>query len=118
VSDLADGAPSRRPLYASAMNEAGIRAIFAFPRQVGAARLGPYDVFRTRPGSFSSTELVRAFQLTGGAVPGAGHGHGPARRHARGGDGRIRAYAYANNRHLADVARDIVRGRLRFDRDE
>jgi hypothetical protein len=31
---------------------------------------------------------------------------------------RIRAYAYAENRRLVDVARDIVARRLTFDRDE
>ncbi|MFC6022866.1 ANTAR domain-containing protein [Plantactinospora solaniradicis] len=31
---------------------------------------------------------------------------------------RLRAYAYTENRPLADVARDVVTRRLRFDRDQ
>jgi hypothetical protein len=31
---------------------------------------------------------------------------------------RIRAYAYAQDRRIADVARAIVAGQLRFERDE
>ena len=30
---------------------------------------------------------------------------------------RMRAYAYAENRRLGDIARDVVAGRLSFDRD-
>jgi len=147
VSDLADGAASRWPLYASAMNEAGIRAIFAFPLQVGAAWLGAFDLFRTRPGPLSRAELVRAFQLTDKAVTilltlqnpipeGEEYPHDQTSTvsvelfQAQGmvmvqlggtlaeAMVRIRAYAYAHDRRLAEVARDIVGGRLRFDRDE
>jgi hypothetical protein len=31
---------------------------------------------------------------------------------------RLRAYAFASNRPLAEVARDVVARRLRFDRDQ
>jgi len=147
VSDLADGAVSRWPLYAPAMNEAGIRAIFAFPLQVGAAQMGAFDLFRTRPGSLSRGELVRAFQLSDEAMAILLALQDPTpedekyRHHETnampvelfqaqgmvmvqlGGTlteamARIRAYAYAHDRRLADVARDIVGGRLRLDREE
>src|SRR4051794_36470138 len=37
VPDLVDGAMSRWPVYAPAAYEAGVRAVFAFPLQTGAA---------------------------------------------------------------------------------
>lgn len=152
VSDLDEELPSRWPAYASAMREAGIRAIFAFPLQVGAARLGALDIFRTRSGPLSGTELACALDLTDQAVAilltltdGSADGltDGLAHPADLGGDNagvelfqaqgmvmvqldctlseamaRIRAYAYAENRRLVDVARLIVARDLRFDRDE
>ena len=147
VSDLEDESPSRWPLYAPAMNEAGIRAIFAFPLQVGAARLGAMDIFRARPGPLSRAELIRAFQLTDEAVTillalqASATSLGPIPPHEAGADSaelfqaqgmvmvqldgtlyeamaRIRAHVYAENLRLVDVVRDIVERRLRFDKDE
>jgi hypothetical protein len=144
VSDLRDEAPNRWPLYAPAMNEAGIRAIFAFPLQVGAARLGALDVFRAQPGPLSRVELISAFRLTDQAVtillslqPSEGSPE-PLPRDEAGAElfqaqgmvmvqldgtlpeamARIRAYAYGESRRLIDVVRDIVERRLRFDKDE
>ena len=147
VSDLEHEAPGRWPLYAPAMREAGIRAIFAFPLQVGAARLGALDVFRVRPGPLSRAELIRAFQCTDEAVSILLALQSPATipepfpRDEAGADlvelfqaqgmvmvqldgtlseamARIRAYAYAENQRLIDVVRDIVERRLRFAKDE
>jgi GAF domain-containing protein len=147
VSDLEDEPPTRWPVYSAAMNEAGIRAIFAFPLQVGAARLGVMDIFRTRPGPLSRTELVRAFDFTDQAVNILLTMQDPEpaiETEVISDDGamsaelfqaqgmvmvqlgctlseamtRIRAYAYAENRRLVDVARDIVARILRFDGDE
>ncbi|MEV0129177.1 GAF domain-containing protein [Dactylosporangium sp. NPDC050688] len=61
VSDLAGEATSRWPMYTPAGRDAGVRAVFAFPLQIGAARLGVLDVFRARPGSLSRAELGQAF---------------------------------------------------------
>src|SRR5690242_20619894 len=47
VADLGDGAVRRWPAYSSAAQELGVRAVFAFPLQVGAARLGVLDVYRS-----------------------------------------------------------------------
>jgi hypothetical protein len=146
ISDLVDGAMTRWPVYAPAVVEKGVRAVFAFPLQIGAARLGVLDVFRDRAGPLSSNELRRAVLLadvtvaalldhqedgtdTGGvgldeAVEGRaelfqaqgmlmvqlGVSIGEAMA-------RMRAYAYAENRRLGEVARDVVAHRLRFDVD-
>lgn len=178
VADLDEEGPRRWPAYTSAMAEAGVCAVFAFPLQVGAARLGVLDFFRTQPGHLTGPELTRAFALADAAVAilldahdrsGGGSGldgrgldgpglDGPGLNGGRGPDGgpesdsgsglegmpvgpselfqaqgmvmvqiggtlaeamsRIRAYAYAENRRLHDVARDIVARELRFDVNE
>jgi GAF domain-containing protein len=150
VSDLADGATSRWPVYAPAVQDVGVRAVFAFPLQIGAARLGVLDVFRARPGPLSRDELGQAFTFADlmvmtllddqartadidRAAWGADWGEAFESRaelfQAQGmvmvqlgiplADAliRIRAYAYARNRWLSDVAADIVARRLRFDTD-
>jgi hypothetical protein len=144
VTDLADGAASRWPVYAPAVRDAGIRAVFAFPLQVGAARLGVLDVFRARAGPLSRVELGQAFTFADLMVRTLLDG----RERATGTDDldemfdhrvqlfqaqgmvmvqlggsiadamvRIRAHAYASNRPLREVAADIVAGRLHFDGD-
>ncbi|GAB3837591.1 ANTAR domain-containing protein [Dactylosporangium cerinum] len=124
-----------------------MRAVFAFPLQVGAARLGVLDVFRTRAGLLSSVELRQAFAfadlavrtlldgqddaIEGAAADGLDEaiGHSAELFQAQGmvmvqlgvslaeALVRIRAYTYAENRRLNDVAGDIVSRRLRFDPD-
>jgi hypothetical protein len=147
VPDLADGAAGRWPVYAPAARDAGLRAVFAFPLQVGAGRLGVLDVFRFRPGQLSADELARALTFAEVAVTTLLGGQADAGPGATA-DGlveamdgraelfqaqgmvmvqlgvsisdalaRMRAHAYAENRPLADVARDIVARRLRFETD-
>jgi hypothetical protein len=144
TADLSDGRGLRWPVYAPAARDAGVRAVFAFPLQVGAARLGVMDVFRDRTGPLSGTELQLAFafaELTvkflldlqqgeAGADDGAtvlDVGRRAELFQAQGmvmmqlgvsiGEAlvRMRAYAFAENRRLEDVAHDIVQRRLRLD---
>jgi hypothetical protein len=147
VPELVDGAMTRWPAYAPAAHENGVRAVFAFPLQIGAARLGVLDVFRDRAGALTADELRQAVLLAevtvaalldqhehGGTVAGVddldeaiedraelfqapgmvmvqlGVSIGEAMA-------RMRAYAYAENRRLSEVARDTVARRLRFDPD-
>lgn len=147
VPDLADGAMRRWPVYAPAAYDGGVRAVFAFPLQVGAGRLGVFDVFRVRPGPLTAGELGQALSFAEVAVmtlldgqadawPGvAAHGLDEAidsRAELFQAQGmvmvqlgvtlaealaRMRAHAYAENRPLLDVARDVVARRLRLDRD-
>lgn len=147
VAQLADGAQARWPAYVPGIYALGARAVFAFPLQVGAARLGVLDVFRAHPGALSADDLTLALVFAEVAVAALLDGQ----EQTRSGDGddrfddmlgprtqvfqaqgmvmvqlgislvdaiaRIRAYAYAENRGLAEVAADIVAGRLRFDTD-
>jgi hypothetical protein len=147
VPDLADGAMSRWPGYAPAAYDGGVRAVFAFPLQIGAGRLGVLDVFRARAGPLSADELRQALTFAEVAVRTLldGQAHAPPGVAADGlaeamdsraelfqaqgmitvqlgvslaeAFARMRAYAYAENRPLIEVARDIVARRLRLDRD-
>ncbi|MEU4419905.1 GAF and ANTAR domain-containing protein [Actinoplanes sp. NPDC024001] len=144
AADLSDSEVHRWPVYAPAARADGVCAVFAFPLQVGAARLGVMDIFRDRVGPLSGTEMQTAFtivEVTVEALLDMQH------ELARDGDGaavldfgrhaelfqaqgmvmmqlgvsigealvRMRAHAYAENRRLEDVARDIVERRLRWD---
>jgi hypothetical protein len=147
VPELTDGAAHRWPAYTPAAHDEGVYAVFAFPLQVGAARLGVFDVFRARAGPLSGAELRQAFAFTDlavrtlldaqdDAVPGAAAdglteaiAHSAELFQAQGmvmvqlgvplaeALVRIRAHTYVQNRRLDDVARDIVARRLRFDPD-
>ena len=44
--------------YAPSAQAAGVRAVFAFPIQIGAARLGALDVYRPDPGPLTAGELA------------------------------------------------------------
>jgi hypothetical protein len=147
VPELTDRVMTRWPTYAPAIYDSGVRAVFAFPLQVGGARLGMMDVFRADVGNLSATELSMAFTFAQVAVStlldgersrplGEGDGVGDVL-----GTGaelfqaqgmamvqlgvsitdallRIRAYAYTENRSLTDVAADIVARRFVFPREQ
>jgi GAF domain-containing protein len=68
ISAFDDAAMRRWPGYTSAVRGDGVRAVFAFPLQVGAASLGVLDVFRTRPGPLSAAELGQALAFADTAV--------------------------------------------------
>jgi transcriptional regulator with GAF, ATPase, and Fis domain len=147
VAHLDEAAFCRWPGYAPAAHEGGIRAVFAFPLQVGAARLGALDVFRTDPGSLSAAELRQALlfaevavstlldgqaDATDGTVGGLADqiAHSAALFQAQGmvmaqldvtlaeALTRIRAYTFAENLTLHDVAAEIVGGTLHLGRDQ
>ena len=144
-ADLRSGGMSRWPVYSPAVLDEGVRAVFAFPMQVGAARLGVFDVYREGEGSLSPDAFAQALtfaevateMLLDGqeqALPGradAGLDEALDDRfelhQAQGmvmvqlgislGDAltRIRAHAFANNHSLGNVAADVVSRRIRFD---
>jgi hypothetical protein len=146
VPDLSAGrCLARWPVFAPAAVQAGVRAIFALPLQIGAIRLGVLDLYRSEPGDLDRGQLLDALMLADTAcavlldaaeqdvpqVPGrvpepAGLQH-PEVHQATGMVSvqlglsaalaliRLRAYAYAHERRLRDVARDVVARRLRFD---
>jgi hypothetical protein len=163
------GDPGRWPAFGPAARAAGVAALFAFPLQIGAIRVGVLDLYRRQPGPLSGSQLGDALLLADaatnlllerppvGVVDGSSavNGHGvPARNgavdwfgSAETGPGgqppelgqyraeidqatgmlteqlgvsieeafvRLRAYAYAQDRRLADVAHDLVVRTLRL----
>jgi hypothetical protein len=145
AADLSDAATYRWPVYAPAAQDDGIRAVFAFPLQIGAVRLGVMDIFRDRVGLLTDAELGTAFSFVEVTIDAlldmqenrrsrecavVNLGHRAQLFQAQGmvmmqlgvtiGEAvvRLRAYAYAENRRLEDVARDVVARRLRLDSDK
>ncbi|GAA3927342.1 GAF and ANTAR domain-containing protein [Actinoplanes auranticolor] len=147
VPNLDGESAARWPMYTPAAHDSGIRAVFSFPLQMGAARLGILDIFRQRTGSLTGDELATALafadvtitalldQHENAAVNSSGEGLAEAVEYraelfqAQGmvmvqlgvpiGEAmaRMRAYAYAHGRRLDQVAADVLARRLHFDRD-
>ena len=147
VPDLGDDATARWPMYAPAVHECGIRAVFAFPLQVGAARLGALDVFREHVGAMSDDQFSDALTFADVTLAALlDHQEGVGNTDADDGlaeevvyrgelfqaqgmvmvqiggtineaMARMRAYAYVESRGLGGIARDVVARRLTFDRD-
>lgn len=142
--DLADPRVPRWLAFSGPAIAAGARAMFGFPLQVGVVRLGALNLYNDRPGDLSddqhadalvmaditaqallllqanaepgmlSAELERSADLQFVVHQAAGMvavqlsmsvGHAMA---------RLRGHAFGNERHLADVARDVVARELRF----
>jgi hypothetical protein len=142
--DLAKPARVRWPAFTQPALAAGVRAVFGFPMQVGAARLGALNLYRDAPGQLTddqhsdalvmssvASEIVLLLQA--GAAPGqlaaeleAGADFQYVVHQAAGMIAaqlevsiaealiRLRAYAFGNDRPLAAVAQDIVNRVLRF----
>lgn len=143
--DLAEPETPRWLAFTGPAVEAGARAIFGFPLQVGAIRLGALNLYCDRPGSLSDEQHADALAmaavasqavlvLQAGAPPG-----GLAEALEAGADFqyvvhqasgmvaaqlgvsvgialiRLRAYAFGNDRSLSEVARAVVERTLRFD---
>ncbi|GAA1625152.1 GAF domain-containing protein [Kribbella alba] len=67
-SDLAVTGVSRWPGFAAGALEAGIAAVFAFPLQVGAIRLGVLDLYRDTTGSLDRLQLREALAFAEAAT--------------------------------------------------
>lgn len=140
----ADGPQARWPLYASAAVEAGVHALFAFPLRVGGASVGVMCLHRAAPGRLDREQLadslvladtVLALLLDIGRQPEPrldvrwSEQAGPHHPEVHQATGmitvqlgvttavalvRLRAHAFAHDRRLSDVAKDVVARRLRF----
>jgi hypothetical protein len=138
---------ARWPMFAPAAAQAGVRAVFALPLQVGAVGVGVIGLYRARPGGLDREQLADALVLADTAcallldsaesyqpdqdrrlLEPAAPPH-PEIHQATGmiivqlgvtaavALVRLRAYAYAHDRRLRDVAADVVARRLRLDPD-
>ncbi|MFZ0164842.1 MAG: ANTAR domain-containing protein, partial [Trebonia sp.] len=137
----------RWPGFVPAAVAAGARALFAFPLQAGAIRVGVLSLYRARPGPLTPQQLADALvfgdialQLLLDSAAGisglAGYqpldGLSGSRAEVYQATGmisvqlgvsleealvRLRAHAFAASTPLDDVAGDVVRRLLRFDPD-
>jgi len=143
--DLADPAAPRWPAFTPPVLDAGVRAVFGFPLRVGTVRLGALNLYRDRHGPLTGDQHADALALAdvaarwvleaqAGAAPDA-----VAQELEAGADFhfvvhnaadivsvqqqisitealiRLRAYAFSNDRLLANVAEDVIAHRLRLE---
>lgn len=143
--DLADPQTPRWLAFSPSAVQAGARAVFGFPLQVGAVRIGALNLYRNRPGPLSDDQYADALVLSGVAArsvlamqaqapPGMladeleiGADFRLVVHQAAGmvsvqlgvsvGEAlvRLRAYAFGNDRLLTEVAEEVVGRQLRFD---
>jgi GAF domain len=143
-ADLANPAQARWPAFAHAAVQAGVRAVFALPLQLGAVGLGVLVLYRDRPAPLGDEELVLglvlaevATQTVLGLQAGTpaeqlnvllatepahwaeihqATGMASAQLEVSLDDAfvRLRSYAFANERPLREVAGDVVARRLRL----
>src|SRR6266516_2705056 len=143
--DLADPVTRRWLAFTPPALEAGARAVFGFPLRVGTVRLGALNLYRDRPGPLSGDQHADALVLADVAArwvleAQAGASFGAVAEELEAGadfhyvvhnaagmvsvqEGisvtkaliRLRAFAFSNDRLLADVAGDVVARRLRLE---
>jgi len=142
---LADPVTPRWPRFTPRAVKAGVEAIFGFPLQIGAIRLGALDIYLDRPGHLNDECLADALvmadvvtheilELQAGAPPEALASELDTAQNLRAvvhqASGmvavqlgipivdaliRLRAHTYANKQRVNDVARDVVERRLFID---
>ena len=143
--DLANPCTPRWLAFTPPAIDGGVRAVFGFPLQVGAVRLGALNLCCDRAGPLSDDQhadaLVMAdisaqavLVLQAGAPPGklaaeleagsdfhyvvhqaSGMVAAQADVSVRNALVRLKAYAFGNDRALTEVANDVVSRKLRFD---
>ncbi|HCT75048.1 MAG TPA: GAF domain protein [Micromonosporaceae bacterium] len=137
IADLsAVESQGRWPGFASAAVDLGVKAMFGFPLQLGAIRIGTLDLHRVITGPLSGEELPIALVcaeaatmllLGAAAMPGDSLlSHRAVIHQATGmvmvqlesnieeAFVRLRAHAYASGQPLGELAQDVVDRRMRF----
>jgi hypothetical protein len=142
--DLADPVTLRWPAFTPSAVEAGVRAVFGFPMRVGSVRLGALNLYRDVPGPLTGEQHADALVVADVAARWVleAQAGAPADTVAEeleiGADFhfavhnaagivsvqqnisvtealiRLRAHAFATDRLLADVARDVITRTLRL----
>ena len=142
--DLARPTTPRWLAFTGPAVDAGVRAVFGFPLQVGAVRLGALNLYRDRPGPLDDEQhadalvaaevaaqsvLMLQANAPSGMLPAELEAGADFRYVVHQASGmvaaqldipvgqaliRLRAYAFGNDRQLAEVARDVVARKLRF----
>jgi len=143
--DLAAATATRWPAFSAPAVAAGARAVFGFPLQVGAVRLGALNLYCDVPGELSDDQHADALVMADitaqallllqarapvGTLATEFEEHANFQYVVHQASGmvaaqlevsvaqaliRLRAYAFGNDRPLSDVARDVVARKVRFD---
>jgi hypothetical protein len=150
VGDLlapAGVAVNRWPAFMDSADGAGIRAVFAFPLQIGAIKVGALDLYRDRPGDLGPDELTSALLAADAAAIAVLSLDTATQELFADDEGRrssyrmqvhqatgmvmvqagvhiqqalllLRARAFSSGRSLSEVATDVVERRLRFSTED
>ena len=135
-------ATRRWPAFAKEAESCGVRAVFAFPVQVGAIVLGSLDLYRSRPSTLADAELAAVLRTVdriasvlldvsaaggdGVTDPGyrmivhqaAGMVMVQTRSDIAAALARLRATAFSEGIPINDLAADVVARRRRFAKEE
>jgi hypothetical protein len=138
LSDSQDDVTHRWPVFRGEALRVGVRAIFAFPMQVGTVQLGAVDLYRKAPGGLSDRQLDAALSSVDRVAtslldrPTGYSDHDPGAVadvlvHQAAGMVmvqtnstieealvRLRSTAFSEGHALSELAADVVRGRRRF----
>lgn len=139
LDDLGDVLAHRWPVFVTAARAAGVKALFALPLRIGAIGVGVMDLYRDRAASLTDEELSFALMAADAAAlsllyldgENGGDPLSPGFRdaHVHQATGMVsvqmgvpveeallllRARAYASERPLTELARDVVARQLRF----
>lgn len=143
--DLEHPTVARWMAFSAPAVEAGVRAVFGFPLQVGAVRLGALNLYRDAPGSLNDDEHADALLLAAiaaqtllliqaeapvGMLAAELEANADFQYVVHQASGmvaaqldvtvaqaliRLRAHAFGNGRTLTEVAQDVIDRQLRFD---
>jgi hypothetical protein len=146
--DVASALPARWPALASFARDAGVEGIFAFPIQIGAARLGVLTCYEKNAGAWSTDRYADALiacdvlshvilAVQAKAPPGdlaeALRDAGSYRAEVHQASGmlsvqgtisvsealvRLRSFAYATQRPIGDLASAVITRQLRLERSD
>jgi len=145
--DLANPETVRWPAFSPVLLRAGARAVFGFPLRIGAVRLGALGLYRDTPGPLTDDQHADALvvaDVATRAVLALQANASPSELATEIETGanlrfvvhqacgmvavqlsvsltealiRLRAYSFANDRPIAEIAKDVVARRLHFDPD-
>jgi hypothetical protein len=148
VKAALNGEGARWPVFTEAVAGAGVGALFAFPLLIGAIPLGALDLYRRRAEGLTAPQVRAAWKIADAAAGAlldvrsgtamdlpedaapAGASYRLEVHQATGMVSvqlavtideaflRLRAYAYARDQNIGDVARDVVAGRLQLSSEE
>lgn len=132
----------RWPAFSPLAEVAGVAAVFSFPLQLGASRLGVLDLYRIRAGPLSPSQLTDALVFSDLATEALFTGADADWATVQGADShsevhqatgmvivqlaisaeeallRLRGYAYAHSMLVTQVAREVITRSLRIEGEE